>query len=231
MHPIRTVVGAWIVSALILAPVFAVTAGQARADGATNCGKVKGEQVRAIKGVKSRSACRELARIALTRYEFKPVCGQWGTGTKPCLAGGWYCSIPSAGVQMRKGLIAYCYDPKPGVKLGREEYAPDKYRGLIKIGGQTSHRAQLMRGECHTAVQGIDHLHRISCRAAIRVAEGSIRALGFPLPECPGDRARHWRGWKLTEHPTAAGTTEHPIIGTRFAKGGQSFLLSGGGAC
>lgn len=225
----------------MIAIVLLAGAGTASAgsSSAFSCGVVKKEPIRAVKGVADRQTCRTLAKVALTRFKFKPACGQWQTGEPDCMAGGWYCSIPAAEVQEQQNLIAYCYDPKPGQPPAHEEWVPTKWQGLFEIGGRAATDAGADRGllpelrrrlPCHSAVQTLSMLHGISCAGAVRVVEAAYAQVHPHLPECPSDKARKFAGWQLIAHP-GAGEPGHPTIGTRFIKGRKSFLASGGGLC
>lgn len=84
------------------------------------------------------------------------------------------------------------------------------------------------RGSCHTAAQSIVNRKNISCRKARHVANDFQKRL-IPAPECKGDHSKRWNGWKLTAKPTFHGKIQG--IGTKFTKGGKSFVLTGGGTC
>lgn len=83
---------------------------------------------------------------------------------------------------------------------------------------------------CSTGAQSITDRRGISCRSANRVFGNVSRAArrgGAPLPECRGDFSLTFLGWRVTAAPIGGGMG----IGTKFAKGGQSFRVSGGGTC
>jgi hypothetical protein len=84
---------------------------------------------------------------------------------------------------------------------------------------------------CRTAAQSVTERNGIACRSAKRVF-GNVSAAanrgGAKLPECRGDYALEFLGWKASAAPIGPGGQG---IGTKFAKGRQSFRVSGGGAC
>jgi hypothetical protein len=79
---------------------------------------------------------------------------------------------------------------------------------------------------CRTQAQSISKLHNVSCRRAKKVARKARNATYPTVPECRGDHAKKWNGWRLTPKPIGG-----IGIGTKFKKGRRSFVLSGGGTC
>lgn len=215
-----------IASVVLLLLVSGAAPTQAAA-ATTGCGKVEGQLVRAVKGDVSRSSCRSVAAEAFERFGEEPSCGQWNTPDPVCRVGEWRCWIPTAGTQTRENLVAYCFVPKPSAAVGEQSYKPATYKKLIKIGGDAQ---ASQSGLCHTATQTIEKLRNLRCSQAVNVASRAAASGNFThFPECPGDKAVHWQGWKLTASPSGGG--DHPIIGTRFSKDEKSFTISGGGAC
>lgn len=91
----------------------------------------------------------------------------------------------------------------------------------------TAPAAQAAR--CSTAAQSIDQRRGISCRSAKRVfkrVNEAALAGGAEIPECRGELQLEFFGWKVT-----AASIGGMGIGTKYRKGGQSFRVSGGGAC
>ena len=81
------------------------------------------------------------------------------------------------------------------------------------------------KGACNTQAQSISDRVGVSCKKAKKTVRKATRTLRL-LPECNGDAAVTYRGWKISG---AAGRGD--IITTIFIKGNKSFIVSGGGAC
>jgi hypothetical protein len=76
---------------------------------------------------------------------------------------------------------------------------------------------------CHTQTQTITKRKHVSCKQAKKVVRASRRSIKR-LPDCAGDTAKRWHGWKITASPSQ-------WEGSRYKKGRRSFTIEGGGRC
>jgi hypothetical protein len=94
--------------------------------------------------------------------------------------------------------------------------------GALVIGAVAAPSAQASL--CHDATSTYTKLRGISCTQAKRVVAQARRDQPPYLPECKGDPAVTWRGWRFA----AVGSLGIDIAVT---KGARSFHFGGGGAC